>query len=165
MRARITLLGQSHRRLVLNLQACSDEWILILGSHTTDLPALAEAGFATRHPQALYEAEPALALSHEPLTAVPLGAVNVDGHLHEGTEPTRRYVNVAVERWSCEPVPIAGRRQSTRALEVKTMDAAWDRRSCSSPGGTLRATGRAQRDEREAADRVATSIELGEHGA
>ena len=58
VRARITLLGQSDRRLVLDLQACSDERILILGSHATDLPALAEPGFATRHPQALYEAEP-----------------------------------------------------------------------------------------------------------
>lgn len=108
MRARITLPGRSDRRLVLDLQACSDEQVLILGNHATDLPALAAAGFATRHPQALYEAQPALAPSHEPLTAVPLGAVNVAGHLlHEGTEPTRRYVNVAVERWSYEPVPMA----------------------------------------------------------
>ena len=36
-----------------------------------------------------------------------MGAVNVHGHLHEGTEPTRRHVNVAVERWNYEPVPMA----------------------------------------------------------
>ena len=46
-------------------------------------------------------------LSHEPLTEVPVGAVNVHGHLHDGTEPTRRHVNVAVERWNYEPVPMA----------------------------------------------------------
>ena len=46
-------------------------------------------------------------LSHEPLAAVPVGAVNVDGHLHEGTEPTRRHVSVAVERRDDEPVPMA----------------------------------------------------------
>ena len=95
------------RRLVLDLRACPGERILILGNHDTDLRALAEAGFATQHRQALYEVEPTLALSHEPLAAVPVGAVNVHGHLHDGTEPTRRHVNVAVERWNYEPVPMA----------------------------------------------------------
>ena len=95
------------RRLVLDLRACPGERILILGNHDTDLRALAEAGFATQHRQALYEAEPTLALSHEPLAAVPVGAVNVHGHLHDGTEPTHRHVNVAVERWNYEPVPMA----------------------------------------------------------
>ena len=95
------------RRLVLDLPACPGERILILGNHDTDLRALAEAGFATQHRQALYEAEPTLALSHEPLAAVPVGAVNVHGHLHDGTEPTHRHVNVAVERWNYEPVPMA----------------------------------------------------------
>ena len=83
------------------------ERVLILGNHDTDLRALAEAGFATQHRQALYEAEPTLALSHEPLAAVPVGAVNVHGHQHDGTEPTHRHVNVAVERWNYEPVPMA----------------------------------------------------------
>ena len=54
------------RRLVLDLRACPGERILILGDHDTDLRALAEAGFATQHRQALSEAEPTLALSHEP---------------------------------------------------------------------------------------------------
>ena len=94
------------RRLVLDLRACPGERVLILGNHDTDLRALAEAGFATQHRQALYEAEPTLALSHEPLAAVPVGAVNVHGHLHDGTEPTHRHVNVAVERWNYEPVPM-----------------------------------------------------------
>ena len=95
------------RRLMLDLRACPGERILILGNHDTDLGALAEAGFGTQHQRALYEAEPTLALSHEPLAAVPVGAVNVHGHLHEGTEPTSRHVNVAVERWNYEPVPMA----------------------------------------------------------
>ncbi len=43
----------------------------------------------------------------EAFAAVPVGAVNVHGHLHDGTEPTRRQVNVAVERWYYEPVPMA----------------------------------------------------------
>lgn len=92
---------------MLDLHACPGERTLILGNHDTYLPALAEARFATRHPQAMYEAEPALALSHEPLPAVPVGAVNVHRDLHGETEPTRRRVNVAVERWSYEPGPMA----------------------------------------------------------
>ena len=94
------------RELMAELRACPGERVLIVGNHDTDLVALAEAGFTTRHRVALYDAEPALALSHEPLRAVPVGAVNVHGHLHEGTEPTRRHVNLAVERCGYEPLPM-----------------------------------------------------------
>ena len=103
------------RRLMLDLRTCPGERILILGNHDVDLRTLAEAGFETQHRQALYKAEPTLALSHEPLAAVPVGALNVHGHLREGTEPTRRHVNVAVERWNYEPVPMAA--VAARALE------------------------------------------------
>ena len=87
----------------------------MLGNHDTGLVGLAEAGFTTRHRVALYAAEPALGLSHEPLRAVPVGSTNVHGHLHEGTEPTRRHVNLAVERSGYKPLPMTA--VVTRARE------------------------------------------------
>ena len=95
------------QRLLDELRACPGERVLILGNHNTALLGLAEAGFTTQHRRALYEAAPVLALSHEPLAAVPVDAVNVHGHLHEGTERTHGHVNVPVERWKYEPTPMA----------------------------------------------------------
>ncbi len=105
------------RRLVLDLRACPGERILILGNHDLNRDALRGAGFTTQHRVALYDAEPPLALSHESLEAVPVGAVNVHGHRHDGTEPTHRHVNVAVERCGYEPVRMAG--IAARALEQR----------------------------------------------
>ena len=57
---------------------------------------------------ALCATDPPLALSHEPLGQLPgLGVVNVHGHLHEGTEPTRRHINVALEQTGYEPVRLS----------------------------------------------------------
>ena len=78
-----------NREPMAELRACPGERVLIVGNHDTDLVPLAEVGFTTRHRVALYNAEPALALSHEPLRAVPVGAVNVHGHLARG-KPSRR---------------------------------------------------------------------------
>ena len=47
---------------------------------------------------------PPLALSHYPLRQIPVGAVNLHGHLHEGTEPSRRHINLAVEQTHYSPV-------------------------------------------------------------
>ena len=128
---------------MVELRACPGERVLIVGNHDGDLVALAEPGFTTRHRVALYDAEPALALSHEPLRAVPVGAVNAHGHLHEGTEPTHRHVNLAVERCGYEPLPMTAvvpsllvlpqKRELTRGEATGTA-----RRRCGRRTGVLR---------------------------
>ena len=95
------------RELMERLRGCPGRRVLIVGNHDHDRRALAEAGFEVQHERALYDAEPVLALTHAPLSAVPVGAVNVHGHLHEGTEWTYRHVNFAVERWTYRPVSVA----------------------------------------------------------
>ncbi len=51
--------------------------------------------------------DPPLALSHEPLGQLPAGTVNVHGHLHEGTEPTARHINIALEQTGYEPIELS----------------------------------------------------------
>ena len=87
-----------NRRLVLDMQECPGERVLVLGNHDRDRDALREAGFASQCTLAMYAGDPPLALSHYPLGRIPVGAVNLHGHLHEGTEPTTRHINLAVER-------------------------------------------------------------------
>ena len=91
-------------RLMLDLRACPGHRLLVRGNHDTRRGGLLTGGFNRQCDFALYAADPPLALSHEPLEAVPVGAVNLHGHFHEGTEPTRRHINLAVERWEYSPV-------------------------------------------------------------
>ena len=92
------------RRLVLDIQDCPGKRVLVLGNHDLNRAALREAGFATQCSLALCATDPPLALSHYPLRQIPVGAVNLHGHLHEGTEPTRRHINLAVEHTDYSPV-------------------------------------------------------------
>ena len=79
---------RSDPRLVLDLQAYPGERVLILGNHDLDREDLREAGFTTQYDVAIYDADPPLALSHEPVPTVPRGALNLHGHLHgEGSRP------------------------------------------------------------------------------
>ena len=66
----------------------------------------ARRGFATQCSLALCATDPPLALSHYPLRQIPVGAVNLHGHLHEGTEPSRRHINLAVEQTHYSPVGV-----------------------------------------------------------
>ena len=91
------------RRLMLDLRELGGERILILGNHDLDRTALAGAGFAAQHQLALCDTDPPLVLSHYPLRRIPPGAVNLHGHLHEGAEPTRLHINLAVERLDYRP--------------------------------------------------------------
>ena len=95
------------RGLVAELRACPGERILVHDNHDTDRRALEDAGFTVQHRYALYAADPPVALSHEPLAAVPGGAVNAHGHLQEGTEPTRRHLNLSVEKRDYRPLAMA----------------------------------------------------------
>ena len=92
------------RRLLLDLAACPGERVLIVGNHDIAREALKDVGFTTQHDVALYDGHPPLALSHRPLAAVPVGAINVHGHHHDGWEPTDRHINVSVEQWDYEPI-------------------------------------------------------------
>ena len=47
--------------------------------------------------------DPPLALSHVPLRQMPPGATNLHGHLHEGTEPTARHINLALDQLGYSP--------------------------------------------------------------
>ena len=76
----------------------------LLGNHDLNRNDLREAGFATQCSLALCPTDPPLALSHYPLRQIPVGAVNLHGHLHEGTEPSRRHINLAVEQTHYSPV-------------------------------------------------------------
>ena len=90
--------------LILDLRACPGQRVLIRGNHDTSRSELWTAGFERQSNFALYAADPPLALSHEPLEAVPVGAVNLHGQFHNGSEPTRRHVNLAVEQWEYKPI-------------------------------------------------------------
>ena len=72
------------RRLVLDIQDCPGKRVLVLGNHDLNRNDLREAGFATQCSLALCATDPPLALSHYPLRQIPVGAVNLHGHLHEG---------------------------------------------------------------------------------
>ena len=80
--------------------------MLIVGNHDIAREALKGVGFTTQHEVALYDADPPLALTHRPLEAVPVGAINLHGHHHNGHEPTHRHINMAVEQWAYKPVPM-----------------------------------------------------------
>ena len=95
------------RRLMERIRGCPGERWLLIGNHDEDRRALEEAGFDRQHALALCATDPPLALSHWPLARVPAGAVNLHGHLHEGTEPTARHINLAVEGIDYRPVRLA----------------------------------------------------------
>ena len=91
------------RRLMNDIQGCPGERLLVLGNHDHDTQALRDGGFTTQCNLAVCATDPPLALSHAPLRRVPAGAINLHGHLHEGTEPTGRHINVALEQVRYSP--------------------------------------------------------------
>ena len=97
------------RRLVLDIQNCPGERVLILGNHDLDREALREAGFTTQYSLALCATDPPLVLSHYPLHHLPVGAMNVHGHLHNQFErQMSRLVQADMQRRSsptCTPWP------------------------------------------------------------
>ena len=92
------------RRLTLDLGNCPGHRVLVLGNHDRNRETLREVGFDVQHVAALCATDPPLALTHMPLRQVPPTAVNVHGHLHKGAAPSRRHVNVSVERTDYAPV-------------------------------------------------------------
>ena len=92
------------RRLVLDIRNCPGERVLILGNHDRNRDALRAAGFTTQYSLAVCATDPPLVLSHYPLHHLPVGAMNVHGHLHNQFEPTAWHINLAVEGTGYSPV-------------------------------------------------------------
>ena len=92
------------RRLVLDIRNCPGERVLILGNHDRNRDALREAGFTTQYSVAVCATDPPLVLSHYPLHHLPVGAMNVHGHLHNRFEPTAWHINLTVEGTGYSPV-------------------------------------------------------------
>ena len=88
----------------VDLAECPCDRLLVLGNHDRDIPALRRAGFHKTCRTALCATDPPLVLTHIPLLKVPVGAVNVHGHLHRAAGPTNRHVNVSVEHTDYAPV-------------------------------------------------------------
>ena len=95
------------RRLTLDVRNCPGRRVLILGNHDHNRHALRDAGFGVQHAAALYATDPPLALTHMLLRRVPPTAVNVRGHLHRADGPSRRHVNVSVERTDYAPIGLS----------------------------------------------------------
>ena len=111
------------RRLVLDLRACPGRRVLVLGNHdllhrrgtvpssgfeveflTDRRGALGACGFEVQFLAALLDTNPPLALTHAPVARVPVGAINVHGHLHGTGTPASRRLDVSVERTDYAPV-------------------------------------------------------------
>ena len=93
--------------LMNEIRSCPGERVLVLGNHDGNADGLRQLGFSVQHTLALCATDPPLALSHEPLRQVPPGAICLHGHLHEGTEPSVRHVNLSVEQTLYRPVRLA----------------------------------------------------------
>ena len=83
--------------------------MLILGNHDLDRDALREAGFTTQYSLALCATDPPLVLSHYPLHHLPVGAMNVHGHLHNQFETIVRIsaLQIILPSWDPGPPPAA----------------------------------------------------------
>ena len=87
------------------------EKLLVAGNHDVGGPGK-NYGFDAAYPTLVCETEPALLLTHEPLTAVPAGTVNVHGHLHGALAKAKalrstRHLNVNCELTAYQPVRLA----------------------------------------------------------
>ncbi|MCY4599745.1 MAG: hypothetical protein OXF27_07480 [Acidobacteria bacterium] len=97
--------------------------VLVVGNH--DFPIggadVKDYGFEAVYPTLVCETDPPLLLTHEPLDVVPVGAVNVHGHLH-GTPAraiarcSRYHLNVNVELTAFRLVRLPELATTARAL-------------------------------------------------
>ena len=120
------------RRLVLDIQNCPGERVLILGNHDLEREALREAGFTAQYSLAVCATDPPLVLSHYPLHHLPVGAMNAHGHLHNQFEPTAWHINLAVEGTGLATVDAeTGQRELHRCAASETKSCRSKRRRAS----------------------------------
>lgn len=86
--------------------------VLVVGNHEFPVggAGVKDYGFEAAYPTLVCETDPPLLLTHEPLDVVPVGAVNVHGHLHgtaarEIASCSRYHLNVNVELTALPGVP------------------------------------------------------------
>ena len=91
---------------------------LVLGNHDVDrVNRVRTLETETSAVVLLAPGDPNLVLTHVPLLEVPVGCVNVHGHLHEKSSPTRdRHINVSVEQLDYRPVRMTEVRRLARRL-------------------------------------------------
>ena len=103
--------GPANRTIDAALAGLPGEKILVAGNHDVGGRGK-DYGFEAAYPTLVCETEPALLLTHEPLTAVPAGTVNVHGHLHGALAKakalrSRCHLNVNCELTAYRPVRLA----------------------------------------------------------
>ncbi len=103
--------------------------VLVVGNHEFPVggAGVKDYGFEAVHPTLICETDPPLLLTHEPLNVVPVGAVNVHGHLHgttarEVASCSRYHLNVNVELTAFRPVRLSELVTTARALLAGDVD-------------------------------------------
>jgi calcineurin-like phosphoesterase family protein len=108
-------LGPHH---VLRWQHAPGSKVLVHGNH--DVDPINKVGHLRIHRKAfalVAPGDPPLLLTHIPLLQVPLGTVNVHGHIHEKDSPTsNRHINVSVEQLHYAPASLKDIRRLARRL-------------------------------------------------
>ena len=99
------------------------EKVLVVGNHefAAGNRGVKGYGFEAVYPTLVCETDPPLLLTHEPLTDVPPGTVNVHGHLHGAAARTRArrsksHLNVNCELTAYRPMRLAALAATARAL-------------------------------------------------
>lgn len=97
--------------------------VLVVGNHEFPIGSagVKDYGFEAVYPTLVCKTDPPLLLTHEPLDEVPVGAVNVHGHLHgtaarEIARCSRYHLNVNVELTAFRPVRLSELVTAARAL-------------------------------------------------
>ena len=106
--------GMANRGIDKALATVPGTRVLVVGNHEFPIggAGVKDYGFEAVYPTLVCETDPPLLLTHEPLDVVPVGAVNVHGHLH-GTAAraiarcSRYHLNVNVELTSFRPVRLS----------------------------------------------------------
>ena len=105
------------------LGAMPGEKVLVVGNHefAAGDRGVKGYGFEAVYPTLVCKTEPPLLLTHEPLTHVPPGTVNVHGHLHGTTARTRAqrsasHLNVNCELTAYRPMQVAALAATAGAL-------------------------------------------------
>ena len=115
--------GIANRGIDNTLATLPGTRVLVVGNHEFPIggAGVKDYGFDAVHPTLVCETDPPLLLTHEPLDVVPVGAVNVHGHLH-GTAAraiarcSRYHLNVNVEFTAFRPVRLSELATRARAL-------------------------------------------------
>ena len=115
--------GVANRGIDKALATLPGTRVLVVGNHEFPIggAGVKDYGFEAVYPTLVCETDPPLLLTHEPLDEVPVGAVNVHGHLHgmearEIARCSRYHLNVNVELTSFRPMRLPELVTAARAL-------------------------------------------------